>query len=157
MDSVEVKVLEVDAKDGTRRFSVKTDDSCEFVTMTNIKDSPRKTVLCNSSFCKTHNVGTKRAVKHLDDKDLCPHLKILHTHLIESNDPCLEAVEEEDYDTLPNEKVYLTIYRHTQSNNLFIAKYMAQKYFNLINVSLSIKTRFQYLFFCIWRAANFAY
>ena len=52
MESVEKDVIEVNAKAGTRRFSVKNDEGCEFVTMTSIEKTSRNTVQCQSSICK---------------------------------------------------------------------------------------------------------
>ena len=52
MESVEKDVIEVNAKAGTRSFSVKNDEGCEFVTMTNIEKTSRNTVQCQSSICK---------------------------------------------------------------------------------------------------------
>ena len=44
MESVEKDVIEVNAKAGTHRFSVKDDEGCEFVTMTSIEKTSRNTV-----------------------------------------------------------------------------------------------------------------
>lgn len=105
MESVEKDVIEVNAKAGTRRFSVKNDEGCEFVTMTSIEKTSRNTVQCQSSICKMQNRGTKREVLRLDDKELCQHLQKLHAFLCASEDSYLEDIERTDTGFLPDEKV----------------------------------------------------
>ena len=52
MESVEKDVIEVNVKAGTRRFSVKNGEGCEFVTMASIEKTSRNTVQCQPSICK---------------------------------------------------------------------------------------------------------
>ena len=105
MESVEKDVIEVNAKAGARRFSVKVDEGCEFVTMTSVEKTSRNIVQCQSSICKMQNRGTKREVIRLDDKGLCQHLQKLHVFFCASEDSYLEAVERTDTGFLPDEKV----------------------------------------------------
>ena len=105
MESVEKDVIEVNAKAGTRRFSVKNDEGCEFVTMTSIEKTSRNTVQCQSSICKMQNRGTKRQVLRLCGKELCQHLQKLHAFLCGNEDSYLEYIERTDTGFLPDEEV----------------------------------------------------
>ena len=105
MESVEKDVIEVKAKAGTRRFSIKNDEGCEFVTMTSIEKTSGNTVQCQSSIRKMQNRGTKCEVLCLDDKELCQHLQKLHAFLCASEDSYLEVIERTDTGFLLDEKV----------------------------------------------------
>ena len=105
MESVENDVIEVNAKAGTRRFSVKNGEGCEFFTMTSIEKTSRNTVQCHSSICKMLNRETKREVLRLGDKELCQHLQKLHVFLRASEDSYLENIERIDTGFLPGKKV----------------------------------------------------
>ena len=104
MESVEKDVIKVNAKAGTRRFSIKTDEGCEFVTMTSIEKTSRNTVQCQSSIRKMQNRRTKREVLRLDDKELYQHLEKLHAFLCRSEDSYLEDIERTDTEIFTRRK-----------------------------------------------------
>ena len=105
MESVEKDVIEVNAKAGARRFSVKNDEGCEFVAMTSNEKTSRNTVQRQSSICKMQNQGTKREILCLDDKELCQHLQKVHAFLCAIENSYLEDIERTDTGFLPDEKV----------------------------------------------------
>jgi len=100
-------IVELNAKDGVKRFSINADGDVQMVTIFKIHRTDRLVIKCHSSYCKMKESNT-RSVKSLRSEDnLCPHLK-LYKHLIadtrvenSSDEEIVPSVEE---NSLPFEK-----------------------------------------------------
>ena len=66
-------VIEVNAKSGVRKFSIRGEDSIEFVTLYTVEKTTRQIVQYHLPFCNM-NICAKREVTKLDGSSICTHL-----------------------------------------------------------------------------------